>query len=299
MCYDTLVNNVIDFVQHRAYKELASYFLVFSRRPDSNPEVEFVNLRTFLEDFCMRSSVVIISSLVVISLGVFAFTVKPSKTPQNAALRTVNRTDAFSVVKAELDQNGLSITLKNNSVKTITAFSISPAKGVTIIEEFLLAETPDIGVKSNQVFSKTYHVPNSFQPQSVEINALILEDGTVEGDLSAARQIEDSRLGQQIQMRRAVNELKTYISDPRADISQLEGNLVKALNASDDDTLNTILELKPSRKDAKQQFSNSLREGLDNGRQNVLRNVSEAKATRSADGLVRLKASYERILSRS
>lgn len=248
----------------------------------------------------MRSSIVIVSSLLVVSLvGISALTGKPSKAPQSTALRIVNRTDAFSVIKGELEPNGFSITLKNNSVKTISAFSISPAKGVTIIEEFLFAEIADMGVKPNQVFSKTYPVPNSVQPQSVEINALILDDGTVEGDLSAARRIEDSRLGQQIQMRRAVKEIRTYLTDRNADISQLKSNLAKALNASDNDTLNTILELKPSRKDANQRFSHSLREGLDNGRQNVFRNVSEAEATGSADALIRLKATYERILGRS
>jgi hypothetical protein len=248
----------------------------------------------------MRSSIVIVSSLVVISLvGISALTGKPSKAPQNTPLRVINRTDAFSVIKAERELNGLLISLRNDSAKTISAFSISPAQGLTITEEFLFAEIADIGIKPNQVFSKTYPLPNSIQPQSVEINALILDDGTVEGDLSAVRGIEDSRLGQQIQMRRAVKELQTYLTDRSADISQLKSNLAKALNASDTDTLNTILELKPSRKDVNQRFSDSLREGLDNGRQNVFRNVSEAEATLSADALLRLKATYERILRRS
>jgi hypothetical protein len=248
----------------------------------------------------MRSPIVIVSCLFVISLvGISAFTVKPAKAPQNTVLRTVNKTYAFSVIKATSDVNGFSITLKNESAKTITAFSISPAKEVTITEEFVFAETTDVGVKPNQVFSKTYRTPNGIAPQFVEIKALIFDDGTMEGDLSAARQIEDSRLGQQIQMKRAVKELRTYLEDRSPDLSQLKRNLVGTLNASDDDTLRTILELKPSRKAVvDRQFSDSLRQGLDDGRQNVLRNMSEAEATASGDGLIRLKATYDKILSR-
>lgn len=247
----------------------------------------------------MRSSIVIVSSLLVISLvGISALTVKPSKVPQKAALRTLNRTDALSVIKATRELNAVSITLKNESAKTITAFSISPAKEVTIIEEFVFAEAADMGVKPNQVFSKTYTLPNPLEPQLIEINALIFDDGTEEGDLSAARRIEDSRLGQQIQMRRAVKELQTYLTDRRTDVPQLKANLVKTLSASDDDISKTLLDLKPSRKDANPPFSDSLREGLDNGRQNVLRNISDAEATGSPDGFIRLRATYERILSR-
>jgi uncharacterized protein YheU (UPF0270 family) len=248
----------------------------------------------------MRSPIVIVSCLFVISLvGISALTLKPSKTtPQNTTLRTVNKTEAFSVIKATSDVNGLSITLKNDSAKTITAFSISPAKEVTIIEEFVFAETTDVGVKPNQVFSKIYAVPNGIEPQLIEIKALIFDDGTVEGDLSATRRIQDSRLGQQIQMKRAVRELQTYLEDRSPDVSQLKRNLAETLNASDDDTVRTILELKPSRKAVNPQFSDFLREGLDNGRQNVLRNISEAEATASGDGLTRLKATYDKILSR-
>ena len=272
-------------------------------QPMGDPQMKIKEPRfeppPFERNLWMRSSIVIVSSLLVVSLlGIAALTVKPSKATQNIALRTLNRTDAFSVIKATRELNAFSLTLKNDSVKTITAFSISPAKEVTIIEEFIFAEAADTGVKPNQVFSKTYTVPSPLEPQLIEINALIFDDGTMEGDLSAARRIEDSRLGQQIQMRRAVKELQTYLTDRRTDVSELKVDLVKKLNASDDDTSRTLLELKPSRKDTNPQFSDSLREGLDNGRQNVLRNISEAEATGAPDGFIRLKATYERILSR-
>ena len=247
----------------------------------------------------MRSSIVIVSSLLLISLvGISALHIKPPKKPQDIPVHTINRTDAFSVIQVTREGNNLAITLRNESPKTITAFSISPAKELTIIEEFAFAETAEPGVKPNQVFAKTYALPNQTEPQPIEINALIFDDGTVQGDLSAARRIEDSRLGQQIQMKRAVKELDTFLTDHRGHISELKDNLLRAFNASDEETSKTIRELKLSRKEANPQLSDSLREGLDNGRQVLSRNISDAEATGSRDAFVRLKATYEKILSR-
>ena len=73
--------------------------------------------------------------------------------------------------------NELSIILKNNSAKTVTAFSISPSNGFTIIEEFVLAEISDIGIAPNALFAKSYPTLTSIQPQSIEIKALLFDDG--------------------------------------------------------------------------------------------------------------------------
>jgi hypothetical protein len=79
-----------------------------------------------------------------------------------------------------------------------------------IVEEFVLAEISDIGIRPNALFSKSYPSLTSIQPQSIEIKAIIFDDGTAEGDTSSVQQIEDSRLGQQIQIRRAVKELQNF-----------------------------------------------------------------------------------------
>jgi hypothetical protein len=148
----------------------------------------------------MRLSMFCISaSVLVLVIGISALIGNSSIPQQNPSLEIANRTQALSVIKAERGSNEFSITLKNNSAKTITAFSISPSKGFTITEEFVLAEISDIGIPPNELFSKTYPTLNSTKPESIEIKALIFDDGTAEGDTRAVRQIEDSRLGQQIQ----------------------------------------------------------------------------------------------------
>lgn len=247
----------------------------------------------------MRFSVFCISTVVLVSLiGISTLRGNRSATPQNAPLQIANRTEALSVIKAERGSNEFSITLRNNSAKTITAFSISPSKGFTITEEFVLAEISDVGIGPNALFSKTYPTLTSIQPQSIEIKALIFEDGSAEGDARAVRQIEDSRLGQQIQIRRAVKELENFLAKGLGDVSEFKRNLGNALKSSDDDMLKTLTELKPSRATAKQPLSASLREGLDNGRQNILRRLAEAETNGSNDSLLELKKTYERILGR-
>ena len=245
----------------------------------------------------MRLSALCISVVAVVSLiGMSALSGTHGTRQQNAPLQIANRTQAFSVIKVDRGSNDFSITLKNNSAKTITAFSISPARGFTIVEEFVLAEISEIGIRPNALFSKTYPTTTSIQPQSIEIKALIFDDGTAEGDTGEVREIEDSRLGEQIQIRRAVKELENFLAKGPGDVSEFKRNLGNALDSSDDDTLNILTELKPSRAITKQPISADLREGLNNGRQNVLRRLAETSG--STDSFLELKKIYERILGR-
>ncbi len=249
----------------------------------------------------MRLSTFCISTVVLVLLiGISALSGNRSTSQQNLPLQIVNRTQGFSVIKAEGGSNEFSITLKNNSAKTITAFSISPSKGYTITEEFVFAETADIGIGSNALFSKSYPTMNSMQSESIEIKALVFADGTAEGDAREVRQIVDSRLGEQIQMRRAVKELEKFLAKGYRDASELKRNLDNALNSSDEATLSILAELRPSRAISKQPLSEELRIGLSNGRHSVLTRLSEAEA--ESDGslfsFLELKETYERVLAR-
>ena len=246
----------------------------------------------------MRLAVLCISVIaIVLLIGISALSGNHRTMQQNAPIQIVNRTQAFSVVKAERGLDEFSITLRNKSAKTITAFSISPAKEFKIIQEFVLADS-EIGIEPNALFSKSYANFNYTQPQSIEIKALIFDDGTAEGDPREVREMEDSRLGEQIQMRRAVKELEKFLAKGPGDVSEFKRNVDNALNSSDDDTLSILAELKPSRTNTKEPLSDDLRRGLNNGRQNVLRRLAEAETDGSNDSLLALKKTYERILGR-
>jgi hypothetical protein len=247
----------------------------------------------------MRLSVFCILTVVLVLLiGISALSGNRSTRQQNLPLQIVNQTQGFSVIKAEPRSNEFSITLKNNSAKTITAYTISPSKNYKIVEEFVFAETVDYGIGSNALYSKTYPTINSLQPESIEIKALIFEDGTAEGDAREVREIVDSRLGQHIQMRRAVKELEKFLANGSSDASELKRDLDNALNSSDDNTLSILAELRPSRAITKQPLSNDLRGGLIDGRHSVLTRVSEAESDGSNNSFLELKKTYERLLAR-
>ncbi len=251
----------------------------------------------------MRLSIFCTSTVVVLLIGISALSGNRSTTQQDPPLQIVNRTQAFSVIKAEPGSNEFSITLKNNSAKKITAYSISPSKNYKIMEEFVFAETVDYGIGSNALYSKTYPTINSIQPESIEIKALIFDDGTAEGEAREVREIVDSRLGQHIQMRRAVKEravkeLEKFLANGSRNASELKRDLYNALTSSDDDTLSILAELRPSRAISKQPLSDHLRGGLIDGRQSVLTRLSEAESNGSNDSFLRLKKTYERILAR-
>ena len=246
----------------------------------------------------MRRAILYFSFVVVLLLLAISV-LRGNRSPgQPVPLLVMNRTQAFSVLKAERGADDFSITLKNNSRKTITAFSLSPSKGYTILEEFVFAETSDIGIAPDAMFAKSYPTLLSSQPESIEIKALVFDDGSSEGDTSAVREIGDSRLGEQIQIRRAVRELQIFLETSSADVSELKRNVSKTLNFSDDETLNILTELKPARAATKQPLSADLRTGLSNGRQSVLRRLAEAETSGSNIGFRELKETYERILGR-
>lgn len=246
----------------------------------------------------MRLSIFCTSTVVVLLIGISALSDNRSTTQQDPPLQIVNRTQAFSVIKAEPRSSEFSITLKNNSAKTITAYSISTGKNYKIMEEFVFAESLDYGIGSNALYSKTYPTINSLKPESIEIKALILDDGTAEGDAREVREIVDSRLGQHIQMRRAVKELEKFLANGSRDVSELKRDLYNALTSSDDDTLSILAELRPSRAITKQPFSDDLKGGLSDGRYSVLKRLSEVEADGSNDGFLKLKETYERLLAR-
>ena len=246
----------------------------------------------------MRRAILYIFFVVVLLLLAISVLSGDRSQGQNVPLLVMNRTQAFLVLKAERGPNEFSITLKNNSRKTITAFSISPGKGYTILEEFVFAEISDIGVAPDATFAKSYPTLLSSQTESIEIKALVFDDGSSEGDARAVREIEDSRLGEQIQIRRAVRELQSFLETGSADVSELKRNLSKTLNSSDDETLNILTELKPARAATNRALSGDLRTGLSNGRQSVLRRLADAETNGSNTGFRELKETYERILER-
>ena len=178
------------------------------------------------------------------------------------------------------------------------AVSISPKKGSGVRTEYLFGEVPDLGVAPGALYSETYGFNGAEYIDTLEIKAIIFDDGSSEGDPKEVREIEDSRLGTQVQLRRTVKLLEKFLAAGSSDWFEFKRDLDAALNTSDDDTVNILKELKPSRRFTKQSLSRDLKSGLDHGRQSAISRASEVAAIGSLDGFKYLKEAYEKILRR-
>lgn len=217
----------------------------------------------------------------------------------------INRTRSFEVIKASIDDNQLHLKLKNNYDKTITGFEISIGQEFTITEEFIFAEVSDLGIKPQAIYSKSYPLPSSKGQKpsfDITIKTVVLDDGSGDGDILAFEDIKAKRLGEEIQLRRTIETLDRFFERSQSDIGRLKSEIASALNASETDTLNRLLQINPTgviNRDSQKALPDSVKWGLHKGRENILRKMAEVKDQNTeVEKLMQVKETYERILTR-
>ncbi|HKO43704.1 MAG TPA: hypothetical protein VJU84_10450 [Pyrinomonadaceae bacterium] len=237
----------------------------------------------------MRSKqILLVASFVtfIVSLVVFSgIGHSASPGPATDSPSIVNKTRSFEVVGVNNEGKELHLQLKNNYTKTITAFEISIGPDFSVTEEFVFAEVSDAGIKPQGIFSKSYPLPSTTQQMptfDVTIKTIVLDDGSGDGDALAFEDIKAKRLGEEIQLRRAVEMLGRFFEKSESDIEQLKADVTNALNRDSDKPL-----------------SGKIKQGLDRGRANVLRKMAEIEDQNSeVEKLKQVKGTYERILTR-
>lgn len=251
----------------------------------------------------LRSLALAVAGLLV-AAAVFAATHRSPQKPQ-ARVAAISRTKAFEVLKAERVNYELTLTLKNRDVRRITAFSVSIGPEFSITKEWIFSEVgDDVGIKPQEVYSETYPLPRWPQETSYDVivKAVVFDDGTGDGDILVYEDIKERRLGQAIQMRRALKMLGKVPNSGISNLDQLKADLNLALDASDSDTVKDLLELEPTgviNRHSSGPLSEILKIGLADGREMVLRRVSESDARNGLDNeLLRIKQAYERVLRR-
>lgn len=107
-------------------------------------------------------------------------------------------------------QNGaLSLTLRNDYNKTITAFAVSSSRITTRSE---LIDTDQV-FAPNTTKTKLYELPSSPLPEyGTTLQAVVFDDGTVDGNPKVIKQILDARAGNKRQIDRI---LSTLVLDTR------------------------------------------------------------------------------------
>ena len=140
--------------------------------------------------------------------------------------------------------------------------------------------------------------PSSEAP-TIHLLAVLLKDGTDDGNFKVAQQMKDQRLGQKIQVLRTLRVLERE-GQSRKDLRTIKSDVFAALNASESETLANLSELLPaSRSD--NQLSDELKAGLQGGREKIMQrfNVVENLPTENQEqGLTELKTRAQNLVSK-
>ena len=212
-------------------------------------------------------SVLAVSALLACAL---LFNPKASASPQELTVKS--QTKGYEVLKAYLVDNEVRLRLQNNHKETITAFAVRVSGTATIREDFAYSEV-NSGIEPGETFETSYPVSPSSEVPTIHLLAVLLKNGTGDGNSKVAQQITDQRLGQKIQILRTLRILERE-GQSRKDLKTTRSDIVAALNSSESETLVNLNELSPiSRSD--NQLSDELKAGLEWGRDKMLRRFDE------------------------
>ena len=227
-------------------------------------------------------------------IGLFAYTVlfdpRASASPQE--ITVISRTRGGEVLTAEVISNDVRIKLKNNHSDTITAFAIK-LSNTTIKEDFAFSEV-HFGIEPGDTFEKSYPLspsPNG-EPPTLYLLTVLLKNGTRDGNSKVAQEIEDVRLGQKIQILRTIRILEKQ-GQSGNDLKTIKSEMEAALNADEFEIRTIVKELQPTRTDSK--LSDNLKNGLQWGRETMLRKLEDVEQQPSENREQALKRLQERL----
>lgn len=245
-----------------------------------------------------RRFVVVLTVFAVIALLACALLFNPRASASPQGLTVKSQTKGYEVLNADLVDNQVRIRLQNNHKKTITAFAIRISGTATIREDFAYSEVHS-GIEPGDTFERNYPVSTTSEVPTIHLLAVVLKDGTHDGDSKVAQQIKDQRLGQKIQILRTLRILDRE-GQSQKDLKTTKSDVFAALNASESETLVSLSELSPtSRSD--NQLSDELKAGLQWGRQKMLQRFDVVEKLPGEDreqGLTELKVRAQKLFSK-
>lgn len=224
----------------------------------------------------------------------------------------INRTRSCEVMQAKRRNGQLVLSLRNGYTKRITAFSVSVGSSATSLffykEDFIFSEaTGEVGIKPNETHVPTIALPLSLHhtpSPRVTIQAVVLDDSTGDGSPLVFKDIKDERLGEAIQMKRAIDALQKREEIGQlsaADVADFKRELTSAFDAPERETLAVLSAMRPTRSVNRDSglLSDALKEGLSNAKKAIMRSLTEAEnAPSPTERLIKMKAHYEESLRR-
>lgn len=219
-----------------------------------------------------RRFLALLSGLIIILLLAFTMVLSarnPRASTSSKELPVISQTRGDEVLKAEILNDQVKITLKNNHKDTITAFAIR-FTDMTIREDFAYSEV-GFGIEPGDTFQKDYPLSPSLtgEPPTLYLLTVLLKDGTQDGNSKVAQQIQDERLGEKAQILRTLRILEKG-GQLRKDLRIVKSDIASALDTDESETRIILNELQPAlRIDDK--LSDDLLNGLHWGREKALR----------------------------
>jgi len=245
----------------------------------------------------------VLALFLLISLTALTFaTVHPSTEPTAQDLVPINKTSGLQILQAKHVGNELKLSLKNNYAQRITAYALTIGDGFRITEDLVFAEPPvELGIRPQRTFERSFTLSADELTETVVLQAVVLEDKTGDGDPVICEDIQDNRLGQAVQIRRALRVLEKY-ADDTPDVEKANTEMVAALNRPEPETLAAIKDIRAistRNRNGQEALSDNVKEGLIAGRNTVLTKLNEAKASPyKKDYLRRMRVYYETLLNR-
>jgi len=239
-----------------------------------------------------------LSVLALIALLVCALLFNPRASASPQELKVKSQTKGYEILKADLVDNEVRIRLQNNHRTTITAFAIRISGTATVKEDFAYSEV-HFGIEPGETFQTSYPVTPSPEVPTIHLLAVLLNDGTDDGNSKVVQQIKDQRLGQKIQILRTLRILERE-GQSRKDLKTTKSDIVAALNTSESETLVSLRELSPiSRNDNR--LSDELKAGLQWEREKILRRFDDLEklpAENREEGFIHLKDRARKLFSK-
>jgi hypothetical protein len=234
---------------------------------------------------------------------------------EKSVIKVNNLTRSCELLNPEKHKDHIQLSVQNNSDKAITAFVLtSPIDSRTVYtvkEEFAFSEG-DLVIFPGQRYDKIIGIPDSLNRMAeitLNLSAAIFADGSSEGDPKTIGDIEDNRLGQKIQLMKALPVLEKLARLSEAEVSVYLRQTAKHDLEVAFDMLNTESLIKLNKKPLSngrlytesEQFELGIQEGKESVFQKVqeLKDLQEKQGTKALrEGVIRVRDLYSKMITK-
>lgn len=220
------------------------------------------------------------------------------------SIKVNNLTKFCELLNVKYHQEHINYSFQNNGDKAVTAFlltyRIDSSTVFTYKEDYAFSEGDDVILPGRSVDRVIGIPPNpTGKPEIVfNLSAVIYEDNTYEGNPHIVRDIQDNRLGQKLELIKALPVIERVSRLPETEINlywnkNAKQDLETALNEPDTSFLTQLS--KKSLINERYNQSEEFKLGIQAGKEDVLQKYQELLAIQEKQGIVALREGIHRL----